>query len=470
MSDGSTSFLKRLFEGDRVLWAVTLILSIFSGLVNFSATSQLVNKTGDVNGEAIGHGLALLIGLLIAIVVHHRLSLKWIKKGTFISLGIALFLLMAMTFPGMIPSFMSGIIDVSTLNSASRWVKVLGFTFQPSEIAKLALVASVAYYLTVPVHESSLFKFIAKRLKKDLDDEKFVRNTRFTLFIVTMLLVTLPITMANMSTGVIVYLICLSMLWLSDVWNKAVLVMLVATMLFGGAFALVLKHGHDTGNHVFSRGETWYNRTISFLLEDENTKYNYNDYTSQVVHSQIAISRSGLIGLGPGNSRERDVLPQIFADFVFAIIIEEYGLFFGMLTLSAYLALLYRCGMIAKRVRDPYISLLVLGIGTIITMQALISAGVSVHLGPVTGQPLPLISRGRTSILITFLAIGVIERLAVLSLQKNEQDAVAVAETAEAETENETEENAMDEEVAPDVTDEAVAEQNNETEETNYNI
>lgn len=461
MSESSTSFLKRLFDGDRILWVMTLILSAFSVMVAYSATSQLVNKTGDVNGEVVGHAIALVLGLIIAIIVHHRLPLKWIKKGTFVFLFIALFLLLAMTFPGMIPGFMSSIINVSTLNSASRWVQILGFTFQPSEIAKLALVASVAYYLTVPAEESRVMRFIAKHLDKDLNDEKFVRNTRFVLFLLVMMAVTLPITMANMSTGVIIYLLCLSMLWLSGIWNRAALLMVVATVVLGGAFSLALKHGHDTGDHLFSRGETWYNRTISFMLEDENTKYTYNDYTSQVVHSQIAISRSGMVGLGPGNSKERDVLPQIFADFVFAIIIEEYGLFIGSLVLLAYLILLFRCGIIAKRSKDPYISLLVLGLGTIITIQALISAGVSVHLGPVTGQPLPLISRGRTSIFITLFAIGVIERLAVLSKLQNKA-AVAVSDDAEETVETPVDSPITEGEIA---TEESSDEDNNEEKE-----
>lgn len=450
MSESSTSFLKRLFGGDRILWAMTLILSAFSVLVAYSATSQLVNKTGNVTGEVVGHALALLVGVIVAIIVHHRLPLKWIKKGTFVFLFIALFLLLAMTFPGMIPGFMSSIINVSTLNSASRWVQILGITFQPSEIAKIALVASVAYYLTVPAEESRVMRFIAKHLDKDLSDEKFVRNTRFVLFLLVMMAVTLPITMANMSTGVIIYLLCLSMLWLSGIWNKAALLMVIATFVFGGAFSLALKHGHDTGDHLFSRGETWYNRTISFMLEDENTKYNYNDYTSQVVHSQIAISRSGMFGLGPGNSKERDVLPQIFADFVFAIIIEEYGLFIGSLVLLAYLILLFRCGMIAKRSKDPYISLLVMGLGTIITIQALISAGVSVHLGPVTGQPLPLLSRGKTSIFITLFAIGVIERLAVLSKQRLNNAVATVSDNAEEAVETSAGAPTTEEEVAPE--------------------
>lgn len=160
------------------------------------------------------------------------------------------------------------------------------------------------------------------------------------------------------------------------------------------------------------RAKTWESRINNFLGEDNSSKFEYTDKTAQVVHGQIAIARGGTFGVLPGNSVQRDYLPQAYADFIYAIIVEEMGLLGGIFVIALYMWFLYRAGILAKKSQYEFPALLVLGLALMLVFQAFISMAVAVHIGPVTGQPLPLLSRGGTSVIITWLYIGIIQCVA----------------------------------------------------------
>ncbi|MBP5306604.1 MAG: FtsW/RodA/SpoVE family cell cycle protein [Paludibacteraceae bacterium] len=427
-SDAS-NFLQRVFIGDRIIWVLLGGLFIVSCLVIYSATSQfVVNKANDYK-EAVSHGGFLLACLIGALVSIHYLKQKHFRNIIFVIFCLAVLLLSILFLELNIHIQIGGfpLFGVVSENNASRWISLFGITFQPSELAKIGLVASIAHILTIP-DGKRLIRWPVEKLRViekfgKLSESKQVRIVRFVLALTPIVLFDLLIIKENLSTALLFGLIGMLIIFLSGIWDKAILC-LVATLTIVGGIAIFSIHNmdlDDAQNSSLKRLATWKTRIDEFT---EGDKYDYNAKSMQIIHSQIAIARGENFGLGPGNSIERTKLPQAYADFVFAIVAEEYGFVASLFLIAVYLILFYRCGIIARRTKDPYLSLLVFGLGAFIVIQALMSIAVTVHLGPVTGQPLPLISRGKSAILITCFSIACIQKIAYISKQDQKKEEV----------------------------------------------
>ncbi|MBQ4358041.1 MAG: FtsW/RodA/SpoVE family cell cycle protein [Paludibacteraceae bacterium] len=426
MSDAS-NFLQRVFIGDRIIWVMLAGLFFVSFLVIYSATSQfVVNKANDYK-EAVSHGgflLACLIGALLSV---HYLQPKHFRNAI-LGIFILAILLLSILFLGLNIHLQIGgfpLFGVVSENNASRWISLFGITFQPSELAKIGLVASIAHILTVQPTRR-LIQWPVEKLRnwgkfQVLTEKKQIQIVRFLLALLPIILFDILIVKENLSTAMLFGFIGMIIIFLSGVWDKAILWLFLALTLIG-AIGVVTIHNmdlDDAQNSSLKRLSTWKTRIDEFAGGD---KYDYNAKSMQIIHSQIAIARGETFGMGPGNSIERSKLPQAYADFVFAIFVEEYGFIASLFLIGLYLTLFYRCGIIARRTKDPYLALLVFGLGAFIVVQALMSIAVTVHLGPVTGQPLPLISRGKSAILITCFSIACIQKIAYISKQEQKKE------------------------------------------------
>lgn len=429
----NTTFFDRMVHGSRPLWGIILLICIYSMLELYSASSQLVIEKPNVNAEISGHFYCLVLGFIIALVLSHFVKkVKHIKLITSVAGVMGVLCLLVLLLPASLAPHLRvmglSIIDVGTENGASRWIMLMGIQFQPSELLKVGLVSAVAYVLTAPASDIPLIRPICRAARHELDDEPWVDKIRFIYATALSAFAFLIVFSENLSTAMLIGGTGLLLTWLSGTWKKAAIVSLLALLLVvlaAGASLHAISHEGIRSVGLPERAHTWKNR-IDQKLSQKTTKFEYNDVTRQTVHSQIAIARgSGIVGRLPGNSIERDFLPQIYADFVFAIIVEELGFYLGAIAMMLlYIALMWRCCKIAFETKDNYLTILVFGFGVLITTQALMSMGVAANFGPVTGQPLPLISRGKTSIIITFTFIGLIQSVAAMV------KAASLAETA----------------------------------------
>ncbi|WP_258103542.1 FtsW/RodA/SpoVE family cell cycle protein [Marinoscillum sp. MHG1-6] len=361
----------RNLKGDPVIWFIVLLLSMLSILVVYSATGSLAYRHmgGDTEYYLIKHsGLVFLS--LFAMWIAHKVDYRYYAKLSRLALYISVPLLLITWKFG------------TNINEASRWITIpiINQAFQPSDLAKLALLVTLAAMLS--------------KKQKSIDD--------FQQAIIPMLLwvglICGLIAMTNISTAVLLFATCMLMLFIGRVPVKF-LVMLTFIGIVSGGAALTL--GQRAGTAI--------SRVESFFNDDE--------IPFQAKQAYIAIATGGLTGKGPGQSDQRNYLPHPYSDFVFAIILEEYGMIGGLFVLMLYLGLLYR-GMKAAAESDrAYGGLLSAGLAFALVMQAMVNMGVAVGLGPITGLPLPLISMGGTSQLFTGLAIGII-----LSVSRGEID------------------------------------------------
>jgi cell division protein FtsW len=349
-----------------------MFLCLISIVEVYSASSTLTFKT-DYWRPIMRHTMILLAGLGIVLLVH---SLET-KFFIFLIVGLPLawlFLLGAKFFG-------------ATINGGNRFF--LGF--QPSEFAKLCLIGTTAFALSKYVYS-----------KKD-----FIYKIIITVSAITCGIIVLD----NFSTALLLFGVIYIMMFIGQIpvtkLLKLALICVAAGALFG-AFAFFIPE--DTMTKVFKRGGTWKARIERYKNSDDVTDgaYVVNDNNYQVTQAKIAIARGGLFGNMPGNGRQRDFLPQAYSDFIFAIIIEEMGLLGGIAVLSLYVFLFIRAGIIASRCEKLFPKYLVIGSALILVMQALANMAVAVSLIPVTGQPLPLVSRGGTSTLITCVFFGII--------------------------------------------------------------
>ena len=290
---------------------------------------------------------------------------------------------------------------VVTINGAARWVRIAGITFQPSELAKLSLIIVVADQLA--------------RIKTEDDKRKYFFRT-----LILSVVVMLPVMASNLSTAVLIGLIIFCLWVLARIpWKYTLSVVGIAVVVLCLGYAIV-EFGFVRPNRPmhgpFKRATTWVSRIDRHLdigdqtSEVRDQKYVLTDENIQEVYASVAIARGGASPLGvlPGNSKERDYLPLAFADYIFAIIVEESGVLGAGFVIFLYLAILFRACNISSRYSDMPAMLMTMGLALMITCQALISMLVAVGLGPVTGQPLPLISRGGTSVLITSVYFGIL--------------------------------------------------------------
>ena len=361
-------------NGDKAIWAVVALLALFSFLPVYSASSNLVYVVG--NGTTIGylvkHAILLLMGFGIIYGVH-RIPTHFFKGLSLIAMPVVLLLLLYTLAQGQV-------IDGA---NASRWIRIpiVGFTFQTSNLAAVVLMIYVARYLTKIKDKTITFK-------------ESILPLWLPVFLVIVLI--LP---ANFSTAAIIFSMVLLLCFIGGYPFKYLLGIVGAGILSLTLFILTAKAVPD----LFpNRVDTWMSRIESFS-NPEDTEADY-----QIEKAKIAIATGGIVGNGAGKSVMKNFLPQSSSDFIYAIIVEEYGLLGGFVLMFFYLLLLFRIVVVANSNGTVFGKLLVLGVGLPIVFQALINMAVAVELFPVTGQTLPLISSGGTSSWMTCLAIGII--------------------------------------------------------------
>ncbi|MBU2907751.1 MULTISPECIES: FtsW/RodA/SpoVE family cell cycle protein [Arenibacter] len=366
-------FLNKI-NGDKAIWAVVALLALFSFLPVYSASSNLVYVVG--NGTTIGylvkHAILLLMGFGIIYGVH-RIPTHFFKGLSLIAMPVVLLLLLYTLAQGQV-------IDGA---NASRWIRIpiVGFTFQTSNLAAVVLMIYVARYLTKIKDKTITFK-------------ESILPLWLPVFLVIVLI--LP---ANFSTAGIIFSMVLLLCFIGGYPFKYLLGIVGAGILSLTLFILTAKAVPD----LFpNRVDTWMSRIESFS-NPEDTEADY-----QIEKAKIAIATGGIVGNGAGKSVMKNFLPQSSSDFIYAIIVEEYGLLGGFVLMFFYLLLLFRIVVVANSNDTVFGKLLVLGVGLPIVFQALINMAVAVELFPVTGQTLPLISSGGTSSWMTCLAIGII--------------------------------------------------------------
>jgi cell division protein FtsW len=370
---------------DRTYWGLFVALIVVAIIALFSASSTLVYTHHSALGP-IGQQMFFIVLGVIAAGVIQLIPTHWIRFGGYILLGISTLLVYSTMIPGN-PL-------VVTINGAARWVRIAGITFQPSELAKLSLIIVIADQLA--------------RIKNEADKKKYFYRTLIIAGVVM-----LPIMASNLSTAVLIGLIVFCLWVLARIpWKYTLSVVGIAVLVLGLGYSIVefgfVRPGRTMGG-PFKRATTWVARIDRHFEHDEASKYVLTDENIQEVYSAVAIARGGSspIGVLPGNSKERDYLPLAFADYIFAIIVEESGVVGAAFLIFLYLAILFRACNVSSRYSDMPAMLMTMGLALMITCQALISMLVAVGLGPVTGQPLPLVSRGGTSVLITSIYFGI---------------------------------------------------------------
>lgn len=370
---------------DRTYWGLFVALIIVAIIALFSASSTLVYSHHSALGP-IGQQMVFIVLGVIAAFGIQFIPTNWVRLGGYVLLGISTLLVFSTMIPG-------NPLTV-TVNGAARWVRIAGITFQPSELAKLSLIIVIADQLA--------------RIRTEEDKKKYFFRT-----LIIAAVVMLPIMASNLSTAVLIGLIIFCLWILARIpWKYTLSVVGIALLVLGLGYTIVEFGFVRPGRQMhgpFKRATTWVSRIDRHLVYSDESKYVLTDENIQEVYSAVAVARGGSspFGVLPGNSKERDYLPLAFADYIFAIIVEESGVIGAAFLIFLYLAILFRACNVSSRYSDMPAMLMTMGLALMITCQALISMLVAVGLGPVTGQPLPLISRGGTSVLITSIYFGI---------------------------------------------------------------
>ncbi len=382
---------------DKTFWALFLILAVISVLSLFSASTYLIHRAGgNIYAPILSHVLALGAGIGAAYLIQFIPS--WaIRLISYLGLAFAILCLL-LTFSPL------GV----TINGETRWVRLFGITFQPSELAKITLVIVISDLLA--------------RIKTEEDKRKY-----FWIVLAIAGGVCLMILPTNLSTALLIGIVIFILMYLARIpllWLGSI-ILIVGTLLVGGYF-YVDKVYIERGEHMsgpLKRAETWVSRVNNAFFEEEDASTFRFEDNYQANMAEVAVARGGQTPFGvlPGNSWAREKLPGAHSDFIFAIITEEWGLFGSIFLIFIYLAILFRACYASSRYNDYSAMLMMMGLALMITMQAFISMEVSVGLGPVTGQPLPLISDGTTSIFICCIYFGC---MMAVSLEQKEKKAL----------------------------------------------
>ncbi len=408
LSDYKARFAQQRTYIDKVYWLLFGILIIVAILALFSASSTLAfEKNSSILGPIMEQMLFITAGVGLAFVLQFIPS-KFIRIASYLGLGISIvFLLLTFTSMGV------------EINGAKRWLRILGITFQPSELAKLTLILVVSDLLS--------------RIRTEQDQKKY-----FIIVLACTVVVCGLIMVGNLSTAMLLGGIVFLLFFLARVrikyWGTTLLI--AVGMLVLGYFFIekVYIEPNRPVKGVMKRATTWVGRIDDMIAEwktpDEEFKLTDDNYQRSI--AKVAIARGGAspIGVLPGNSQERDFLPQAFADYIFAIIVEESGIIGALFLILIYLAILFRSCLSSSKYSDYSAMLMVMGLALMLSCQALVSMMVSVGIGPVTGQPLPMISRGGTSALITSIYFGIIMCVA---REQNELHARQLSATVESE-------------------------------------
>ncbi len=381
--------LLKYIKGDKVIWTVVVLLSLLSILVVYSSVVALAYryKGGDTGSYLIKHIFIVGSGLFLMYLIH-KVKYTYFSRISQIAVIVSA--------PLLLYTLMKGV----SAGEASRWLAIPGtsLTFQTSDFAKLALIAYVARMLS---------------LKQDVikDFKKAFLPVVFPIAIVCALI--LP---ANFSTAALLFLTCLVLMFIGRINTKHLLILIGSGLVFGALLILLIFNFPN----IIKRGETWKARIENFKNGDSQSNF-------QAEQAKIAIATGGIVGKGPGNSMQRNFLPQASSDFIFAIVIEEWGLIAAIIIVFLYIVLLFRGIRIANKSERTFGSLLAVGLTFSLVFQAMINMAVAVNLFPVTGQPLPLVSMGGTSIWFTSIAIGII-----LSVSKDVESPEQINESVEA--------------------------------------
>ncbi len=361
-------------KGDKLIWAIAALLAIFSFLPVYSAASNLAYLSGDGNtfNYFLKHFVHLFLGFALMYGVH-KIPYRYFRGLSMVMIPVVIVLLIITLLQG------------TTIEgaNASRWIQVpfVGFTFQPSTLAAVVLMVYVARYLS-----------------KIKDTRISFKETLLPLWLPVFVVLAL-ILPANFSTTAIIFTMVLVLAFLGGYPLRYIAMILLSGVIVLSIFILIARAFPEA---MPNRVDTWSNRIENFL-NGEDTKADY-----QIEKAKIAIASGGIQGVGPGKSIQKNFLPQSSSDFIYAIIIEEYGLIGGLFLMFLYLWLLFRVVLVAHKSDTIFGKLLAIGVGLPIVFQALINMAVAVELFPVTGQTLPLISSGGTSIWMTCLSIGII--------------------------------------------------------------
>lgn len=364
-------WVQKNLNGDAIIWGIVIIFSLISVAVVYSATGTLAYKKMEGNTEyfLFKHSFLIIVGLGFMWAAH-KINYRYYSKLSLLALLFSAPLLIITFFYG------------SNINEASRWITipVINQTFQPSDLAKLALIS-----------------YLASMLSKRQQILHDVKGTLLPIFGWTVAICGL-IALTNTSTAVLLFATSMLLMFIGRVPMKYLMGVLVVGIVVGGI-----------GLALGQRMETAISRVQDFV--------DPNEVPFQLEQSYIAIATGGVVGKGPGNSDQRDILPHPYSDFIYSIILEEYGLIGGVTVLFLYLALLYRGLVTVSKSNGAFGGLLSAGVSFSLVLQGMVNMAVAVGLGPITGLPLPLLSMGGTSLIFTGISIGII-----LSVSRSEGD------------------------------------------------
>ncbi len=401
-----------IFKGDKVIWMIFFFLCIISIMEVFSSSSSLTYDKSSYWGPVIKH-VAILIGGIFVMIIVQNIDCKYFKVATPFLIILSVITLTWVLVAG------------QATNGAARWISLFGIQFQPSEIAKGTIVLAVAQILS------------AMQTEEGTEENTF----RYVLTISVPLMIL--ILFENLSTAMLIGIVVVGMMFYGGVALKKIgqlvggvalfgVIVLSLVMLFGKAEVEKPNDKNNLTEHVakveedpslvdkiFHRAGTWKGRILKFLSNKEVPPEEFDlDNDSQIGHANIAIASSDIVGKGPGNSEERDFLPQAFSDFIYAIIIEELGMGGAIFVMFLYIFLLWRAGRIADRCVNYFPAFLVMGLALLLVCQAMFNMMVAVGLAPVTGQPLPLVSKGGTSTIINCVFVGAMLSVSISAKKK----------------------------------------------------
>ena len=365
---GFISNLKTELKGDRVIWVLISLMTLVSLLGVYSSTGSLSHKEQGGNTEyyLVKQGFIVLFGFFIMYILHRLHYLRFHRVAPF---------LFIVAIPLLIFTLLFGV----DINSARRWIEipVFGFTFQSSDFARLALILYLAR--TISSKQSIIKDF----------------KSAFLPLILPVIIICFLIAPADLSTALLLFSSCIAMMFVGRVAVKYILMLVLLAII---AFSLLILLGHFFPDMV--RLATWIERIREFTTD--------SDGGFQVQQSKIAIANGGFFGMGPGQSIQRNFLPSSYADFIYAILVEEYGVLGGLFVISLYLGFFFRITRLVTKSTKAFGAMVVTGLGFSFVFQAFINIAVATHLVPVTGVTLPMISLGGTSIIMNCISLGII--------------------------------------------------------------
>ena len=391
-----TDFFKlNIFKGDKGLWMIYFLLCMVSIVTIYSASSQMTFKQ-EAHWAPLVEQIIFLVAGFIVVVFISKVPCKYFKLVALVGLPLAIVMLVSV------------LVMQKGVNSAARWIQVFGISFQPSEIAKSMLVISVAVILS-KMQKNEKVK-TSKGVKNMIRATKGGHAKAFKIISVITLLTCALIFPENLSTAAILFLVIYVMMFMGNIPLDLMLKGTAVLVVLAIFFVTILLVVPEKNLSFMTRAVTWKHRIDSAMgtQEVDSTSQEFIDKTRQVMMSKAAIAASGVTGVGIGNSTTRDFLPHAESDFIYSILVEETGLFGAVFLLLLFVMLLIRVGRVAQKCDRFFPAFLVVGLGLMMVIQALFNILIAVGLFPVSGQTLPLISKGGTSILITSFNFGMI--------------------------------------------------------------